>query len=85
MPSGYVRSRTVPMARPKREFAPSATTRYFARTGSVAPSRLIAAPVTSPSSINGATASAPDHRVAPTFTARSATISSRSRRRTTYP
>ena len=43
------------------------------------------APVTRPPSTIGATASVAGQSVAPAFTARSATISSRSRRRTTYP
>ena len=87
MPIGYERSREVPRARPNREFAPSATTTQRARTISVTPvsRRRIFAPVTRPPSTRGSTASLAGQSVAPAFTARSATISSRSRRRTTYP
>ena len=42
MPRGYVRSREVPRARPNREFAPSATITYRARTASVTPRLLVA-------------------------------------------
>ena len=87
MPIGYERSRAVPSARPKRELAPSATTTIRARTVSVTPLSAwrSAAPVDQAALDRGATASVAGQRVAPAFTAWSATISSRSRRRTTYP
>ena len=67
-----MRSRAVPSARPKREFAPSATTTY-ARPHRLGRRRRAGstAPVTRPSSTSGATASAPvQTRRRPAFTAR---------------
>ena len=80
-----MRLRAVPSARPKRELAPSATITYRARTGRVVPASLswTIAPLTRPSSMIGSVASVAGHKVAPAFTARWATMSSSSRRRTT--
>ena len=87
MPWGIARLRQVPRARPKRELAPSAITTYLACTSSSTPDSLsfTTAPVTKPSRSRGRTASVPWRSTAPDLTAFSATIVSRSQRRTTNP